>query len=160
MYESGKLVSGACSLPDSDVTAIIQANNTHDANGNLLCSVRPLVDWKRAGSGVHNFSDALTHPMSEPTFGTLDRAQKYFEALQKRDNSQIGLWFTDDTGIQALARPLAFGVNYGYGNVVNGYVDYYYIGRFVGGWLAPQAMQKFPFIPEEKRRIYRRLKLR
>jgi len=131
MLQERKLVNGACPLPDSDVSDMLNNAGKVDKKGNTLVSIKPLADWRRAGSGEQSFENALTHPMSA-VFGTSQRAIDYFNALRQKDYSRMYLVFEDDDSGQALVRPSAFGdFSYGY---VYGYGNYdcSYNGRLPG----------------------------
>ena len=129
MLKERKLVNGACPLPDSDVLEMIANAGKVDEKGNILVSIKPLADWRRAGSGEQSFESALTHPMSA-VFGTSQRAKDYFKALNKKGFGSIYLLFADDDSGQALVRPSAFGVNYDY---VGGDYGYFNLsGRLPG----------------------------
>ena len=128
MLQERKLVNGACPLPDSDVLEMIANDNRVDEKGNTLVSIKPLADWRRAGSGEQSFENALTHPMSA-VFGTSQRAIDYFNVLRRKGFGSIYLLFEDDDSGQALVRSSTFGCGY-FG--VNSAVTYNLDGHLPG----------------------------
>jgi len=107
-YIKSSKVMGPCNFPDSDRTAIVNANGKRDVDGNLLCSIRPLFDWNKFHQGNYSFDDdTLNHPIVEPVFGTLERARRYFDALLSRGHENIGIFFNNAP--VGFARPFGFG---------------------------------------------------
>ena len=88
-------VMGPCNFPDSDRTAIVNADGKRDVYGNLLCSIQPLSEWDKFHQGNYSFDDALSHPIVEPVFGTIERARRYFDALLSRGHKNLGVFFNN-----------------------------------------------------------------